>query len=134
MPSYVDPGNFALPAPLGACADELLRLRDTKDKLQREIDAIESQERAVREYLLSELPKDDASGVLGTRAKAVIRISQEPTCQDWQSVYAHITATGDFSLLQRRLSKAAIKERWAAGEVVPGVGVFNVTTVSVTKI
>jgi hypothetical protein len=46
------------------------------------------------------------------------------------SAHAHVLATGDFSVLQRRLSEGAIKERWHADEEVPGVIKFPVWKLS----
>lgn len=53
-----------------------------------------------------------------------------PTVKDWTAFYAHIQATGDFSLLERRPGKAACRERWDAGEQVPGVDQFPVYKLS----
>jgi ribosomal protein L15 len=39
---------------------------------------------------------------------------------DWDTVYAHVQSTGDFSIMHRRLSNAAIREIEAAGGKVPG--------------
>ena len=49
-----------------------------------------------------------------------------PHVVDWSAYYAHIKATGDFELLERRPGKAACRERWEAGELVPGVEKFPV--------
>lgn len=39
---------------------------------------------------------------------------------DWDAVYAHVQSTGDFSIMHRRLSNAAIREIASAGGAVPG--------------
>ena len=46
--------------------------------------------------------------------------------KDWAAVYAHIVETKDFSLLEKRIGKAACKERWEQGVDVPGVEKFPV--------
>jgi hypothetical protein len=51
---------------------------------------------------------------------------QEPIVEDWPKLYAHIKKTGDFSLLEKRIGKAAVKEQWENGKKLPGVGSFPV--------
>ena len=107
-----------IPATLGACADRLLELRELKAKQQRVLDALADEERAIREHLIRELPKSEAEGVVGHTAKAVVHIKQRPTYTDWTAVCDWVRTTGDFSILQHRLSEAAIRERWEAGETI----------------
>ena len=54
---------------------------------------------------------------------ATISISEEvvPEVQDWDELYQYITATGDFSLVQRRMSSTAYRELRGQGDNVPGV-------------
>lgn len=50
----------------------------------------------------------------------------EPHVSDWEKLWGHIRATGDFSLLEKRPSSTAIKAIWGAGESVPGVEKYPV--------
>jgi hypothetical protein len=54
---------------------------------------------------------------------ATISISEEvvPEVQDWDELYQYITSTGDFSLVQRRMSSTAYRELRGQGDNVPGV-------------
>ncbi len=56
---------------------------------------------------------DDASVSIGTDVVADVT--------DWESVYEHIQSTGDFSLIQRRVSSTAYRELLNMGENVPGM-------------
>lgn len=122
-----------VPKALGACADRLMVLREKKAKLTREIEKLEEERRAIEERLIDELPKDEASGVVGKIAKAVVTRREVPTVKDWDRLYDYVLMNKDFSLLQRRVSESAVKERWEAGETVPGVDKFTVIGVSITK-
>jgi hypothetical protein len=57
----------------------------------------------------------------------------EPTVTDWPTLYNHIKKTGEFELLERRLGKAAVKDRWELKIKVPGVGSIPVETLSDTQ-
>jgi hypothetical protein len=59
---------------------------------------------------------------------------QEPTVKDWDAFYKYVLKTKDFSLLERRPGKAAIKERWSDGKVVPGIEAFPVDKLSFSKV
>lgn len=81
---------------------------------------------------LVRIMRENDMTVFGTpRATATVEITNEPAVDDWGDLYAHITATGDFDLLHRRLSATAVAERVLAGAVIPGVGMRPVTHVKV---
>jgi hypothetical protein len=56
----------------------------------------------------------------------------EPVATDWNLIWDHVKETGDFSLLHKRLTNAAVKEHWEAGEQIPGVGKQDVYQLSVS--
>ena len=125
---------FKPPKTLGACADLYFTLREQRLAAQKIADAIEVNERAIREHIILTLPKSEASGVAGKLARVSRVIKQVPQIKDWSAFYAYIKKTGSFDLLQRRPGEAAIQERWDAGKVVPGVESFTVVTLSVSKV
>lgn len=122
------------PETLGACADRLYDIKCEKAALQKQIDTLDEERKAIEEKLIQSLSKSDAGGVLGHKARAAVSTKEVPTVKDWPALYAEILRTQDFSLLQRRVGEAAVAERWAMGEVVPGVEPFQVIKVSVTKL
>lgn len=126
--------DFQPPKTLGACADLLYKLQQQKSKLNREIEAIEKDESALREHFIKNVAKDDATGVSGKTCKVRVVTKDKPTVKDWDKFYAHILKTKNFAFLQRRVSESAVAERWDAGKDVPGVDVFTVKTLSVTKL
>ena len=56
-----------------------------------------------------------------------------PTITDWDQFYAYVTATKSFDLLHKRLSSTAFKDRWEAGEIIPGSTTADVWEISLTK-
>lgn len=129
-----EPKKYKFPKALGACADKLYQLREARLAKQKEAEAIEAEEKALKEHLINTLPKSEANGVAGKVARVTVVTKPVPQVKDWEKFYAHVKKTGQFELMQRRLSDTAIKERWEAGKSVPGVESFNVVTVSINKV
>ncbi len=126
--------TYKFPKELGACADKYYTLRQKRAEAQKVVDAIEAEEKALKEYLIENLPKSLASGVAGKLCRVSVNSRDVPTAKDWAKVFAHIKKTGDFDILQRRLSDGAIKERWEANKKIPGIEPFKVTSLSVNKL
>lgn len=81
--------------------------------------------RAIQDDLDFQLIKRlDADGVARTANKLAsvsIAETEVPESEDWDAVYSHIMETGDFSILQKRMSSTACREMWKLGETIPGV-------------
>lgn len=118
----------------GAMADQLYTLREDRLKLSKIVDAMETQEKALKRHFIDNLSKKDSTGVAGKVARVQIGTEDQPAAEDWEKTYAYIKKTGSFDLLNRALNRTAVRARWEAGKEVPGVGHFPVTKVSVTKI
>lgn len=125
---------FTPPKTLARCADVLYATRAKRYALQGEIKALEEIEKQLKDRLIRELPKSQATGIAGRVARARIVKDEVPQTRDWEALYAHIRETGEFELLQRRLTKTAVQERWDDGKEVPGVESFTVVSVSLEKV
>lgn len=126
--------KYKFPKALGACADKLYQLREARLAKQKEALDLETEEKALKEHLINTLPKSQSSGIAGKVARVTVIKKPVPQVKDWDKFYKHIKKTGDFELLQRRLTDTAIKERWENGKTIPGVESFNVVTVSINKV
>ena len=122
------------PKALGACADRLFTVRQLRLKLQKDVDAVAEEERALKEHLINTLPKSEASGVAGKLCRVAVVDKEVPRIGDWSKFYEFVKESGQFDLLQRRLSDTAIAARWEEGEEVPGVERFHVPVVSINKL
>ena len=122
-----------LPKTLAECADLLYKTREERYKVQKVAAQMEALEKAIKERLINELPKGEAHGIMGRMAKVEIDTEVVPTIEDWTKFCAHLKKTGDFDLIQHRLSPTAVAERWENKKTIPGVGKFNVKKVSCTK-
>jgi hypothetical protein len=130
-PPTASPAPITLP--LGECADALYQLRERRLQLQRELDGLTAEETRYREHLVAALEHQGLTAVAGQTCRAGLTETKIGHVTDWAALEEYIIVTGDFSLLQRRANDAALRERWAEGETVPGVEPFAVTKVSLTK-
>jgi hypothetical protein len=126
------PVPIKIPKTLGVCADRLHVLKAQKAALNKDLARVQAEITAISNHLIAVLPKSDASGVSGRFANARVVVKQVPRVVDWALFYAHVAKKKAWELLQRRVGETAIKERWDAGERVPGVEPFAIVTVSVT--
>jgi len=126
--------KYKFPKALGACADKLFELRNKRLAEQKKVDEIAAEETALKNHIIENLPKSEASGVAGKLARVTVVTKQVPQVKDWDAFYKYVKKTGSFDLMQKRLIDGAIKERWEAGKEVPGVGHFNAVSVSINKV
>ncbi len=128
------PKALKFPMKLGTAADTLFQLREKRYALQAQVDQLKEHENAVREYLFKALPKSEAEGVAGKLCRVRVVQKTKPIVEDWTKVWAHIKKTGEFELLQKRLSDSSVKERWDSGKEVPGVGSTSYLDISINKL
>lgn len=126
--------ELKVPKTFGGMADALYETRLRRLNLQKEVDALAAFETKLKDKLIEEMPKKDSTGASGKLARAQIVQEPQPVVEDWEELYKHIKKKGEFDLLNRAANRTAIKARWDAGKVVPGVGQFMATKVSVTKL
>lgn len=90
------------------------------DKVSKELKAIESKLEAL---ILSTLRTDGITAIGGKLVILSIDTEPEymPTIADYPVFSEYILSSKDLSLVERRVSKAAVKERWSLGIEVPGI-------------
>lgn len=134
MATATDAPKFKFPKTLGACADKVYELREKRLAAQKAVDAIEAEEKALKEHIINTLPKSEANGVAGKLARVTVVTKQVPQVKDWTAFWKGFNKSKDTDLLQRSVSKAAVEARWEAGKKIPGVEAFQVVTLSINKV
>lgn len=124
---------FKFPKTIGACADRLYELRQKRLEQQKVVDALEEEEKALKEHIIQTLPKSDSTGAAGKVARVSVVPKIVAQVKDWDKFYAYVAKTKSFDLLQRRLNDKAIQARWEEKKAVAGVEPFQTVTVSCTK-
>lgn len=99
------------------------------DKVAKDLKDEESRTEAT---LIKEMREQQLTAIGGKLVRLAIPTEPEyvPAVKDWDAFYRHVLQTGDFSLLHKRVGTTACKERWDAGETVPGVEKYAVYKLS----
>ena len=126
-------GQIAFPGTLGECIDKLYKLRAQRLEQEREIKERKRTETAYKDYIVAQLRAASLEGGRGEGANASITTDDVPTAKNWDDIWAYIDENDAHDMVQRRLSSAAVKARWDAGEEIPGIEHFTVTDLSLTK-
>jgi hypothetical protein len=113
---------------LAAVADNYWTALQARLEKDRESKVLKEKENELKAVLLAEMQHQKLTSIGGQRVRISMDTVPEyvPTVQDWEVFKAYVFETKDLSLLERRVNKASIKERWEADKEVPGVIHFPV--------
>jgi len=129
--------KFTPPKTLAACADLLYKTREERYAANKVVEALKEKEAILREHIIDNLPKSQATGITGKTAMATIEKTSVWKSTDWDKTFDYIVKNrkkGAFAILQKRLSETALNEIVAhTGKPVPGAELLTVLTVSCTK-
>lgn len=105
--------------------DELIdrkkSIKTQMEKLNSELKGLREQENDIDLQLLKKLDTEGLKKTANEVASVSIKEETVPDVHDWDALYEHIKQTGDFSLIQRRVSSTAYRELLKLGENVPGL-------------
>ena len=125
-----DPNRLIMPETTGGIVDRLYDIKLRKTRANKIIALIEEEEKRLQNALIDVLDKDDTTGVSGKLGRATITMKKVPYAKDWNAVHKYIIQTGEFDLLQKRLSTTAVEER---DTPIPGIEFLNVKKVNLRK-
>lgn len=126
--------GFVIPKKMGEWPDLLKKMQLERLAKQKEVDAMEANEKLFKEHMIQNIPKSEASGISGKEYKVQIVKALVPQTEDWETLYKHILKTKDFGFLNKALNKGHVEEVLDSGKTVPGVKLFEAVKVSLTKI
>lgn len=110
---------------------DLYRLaRETRLAMQKEVDAVEKFEKALKASIIEEVPTDQ--GFVTGGYSFVVTSKEKPTIADWDKLIDYVIDNDRFDFFQKRLSDAAVMET-ADWTRIPGIQRFNHKDLSVTK-
>lgn len=118
---------------VGDYIDLLYTKRAERLAKAEEVEAMEKEEKAIREHIISLLGEASLEGAKGNAATASITRRVVGSVTDWSELYAYILKTGSFDLLHKRVSDTAYRDRLEQKEVVPGVEPVTVVGLSLVK-
>lgn len=135
-PTYisVSVAKMKMPTTLAAKADMLFVLQQQRFAAANALKSALEMESTLREFLINNISKSDASGVVGKRVRATIKTKQILTIENEEAYMKFANRKGNEDLLSHKPNMKAVEERWEDKKKVPGVGVFNVVSVSLNKL
>jgi dsRNA-specific ribonuclease len=104
-----------------------------KESLNGQIKTCNEKMASTRADIMEQMATAGITKAASDKASCTMREVTHPAIEDWDAFYKHVAATGQFELLHKRLSSAAFKERWEAGEVVPGTSSTKLWELSVVR-
>lgn len=107
-------------------------IREAKAELAEQEKALNGEMSAIESEILRRMNDRKVDRFAGNGMSAVKTIETQPQVEEWDAVYAFIRESGDFSLLQKRISATAYRELLAMGSV-PGIISREVTKVGFRK-
>lgn len=110
--------------PIQQSVDKLFKLRAERLAAQKVVDAMKVEEDELNRVLLDYALEADDDDLMGTTHYFHVIHKEEPEVINWAALQEHIRTTGELDLLEKRPMKSAIKQRWEAGNEVPGVQRF----------
>jgi hypothetical protein len=118
---------------LGAKADELLEIDDRVRAIERKLRIVKSKREKMRVRMVAALRKTVVDGVRG--AKAIVNISTKriPQVKKRALLDKYMRQHKAYDLLANHINSRAYFDRLERGEAVPGVAVFERTSVSVRR-
>ena len=110
-----------------------IALRAQRLSLDKDVAALKEQEETLKDAIISKFREGSMTACGATNGLVKMTKLVEPVATDWPALWEHIRETGHFELLHKRVANLAVKERWEAGEIIPGVGQQEVYKLSVSK-
>jgi hypothetical protein len=113
---------------LSTLADDYWVAKKARLAADKTAEMLKTKESALKAEIMEIMRLQNLSALGGELVRLTLdtKPTDEPMVKDWSKVYAYILETKDFSLLEKRIGKAATKERWEQGVDVPGVEKFQV--------
>lgn len=126
--------KLKMPTTIGATIDLLWSLREARKSAEAAVNEIKEKEAAVEAHLMNNFDRSGLDGAKGKYGLATLKKSTVADVDDWPTFYSYIQRNKAWDLLQKRPAITAIRERWDAGKVIPGVSPKEVITLSLTSV
>ena len=133
------PTGFKMPKTLAHCADLLYKTQQERYAVQKKVKEMEAIESAIKERIIQELPKSDATGIAGKLARVYVENKTVVKITDFAAYIADVAAKmkkdpGAMALLQKRVGETAVKEVWESGKTLKGIEGMEVPVVRMNKV
>jgi len=100
--------------------DEFVSVKGKREALTAEASALTKKLAIIEADIMEQMATQGISKAGSDKASCTMKEVSNPTITDWQAFYAYVADTKQFELLHKRLSSTIFRERWEAGETIPG--------------
>lgn len=105
--------------------------RTRRLELAKQVTELQEKEAGLKAAILQIMQANELSVVGTGRVQLVRRTITKYGCNDWPSLFSYISASGNWQLLQQRLSEPAVAELFAsASDPVPAIYSFDIEDLS----
>lgn len=112
--------------------DAYISMRAQRLQADRFAASLKEQEDDLKKFLIGYF-REQGSTALGGKAGLVkLQHTVEPDPLDWPAFRAFIKENDAWELLHQRVTSTAVRERWEAGQEIPGIGRRDVYNLSVS--
>lgn len=101
--------------------------------MAKEVEALEEAEKELYKTIVAKYREAGMTACGGKFGLVKMTESKEPIAEDWAQVWKYIKENDAWELLHKRITVTAVRERWDAGESVPGIGSVPKYSLSVSK-
>lgn len=122
-----------MPMTIKDLIDQYVETKAHKEQLTADIRTANEKLATLEKDLMEMMSQAGITQAASDKASLSMKQARHPAIDDWQAFYEYVARTGQFELLHKRLSSTAFRERWEAGEVIPGTSVSEVWELSVRR-
>ena len=107
--------------------------KNKRDDLQEQVKECTRRMTALEGDIMMQMSEAGISQAGSDKANCFMRQTKQPSIVDWNAFYGYVAETKQFELLHKRLSSTAFKERWDAGESIPGTTATEVWDLRIVR-
>lgn len=126
--------KLKIPKSLAAAADLYYETRTRRLDMEKDAEQVRKDEAELREHLINNLPKSQAGGIAGKKARVEISKRNVPKISNEKKFFAYAHRKGNEDLVKETMVVSAVQARWDEGKVVPGIEAFTVVGLSLHKL
>lgn len=113
--------------------DQYVEVKAHKEQLAEDTRKANNKLAELEKDIMALMSQAGITSAASDKASLSMKKKQHPAIDDWQAFYGYVATTGQFELLHKRLSSTAFRERWDAGEAIPGTSISEVWELSVYR-
>ena len=124
-------------ADLDKWVEKYVALRTKRLALDKQSSELKTEEDMLRDLIkgqmMARMDKYGVEHVVGKNS-VLLKMKADADVVDWPKLQQHIISTGEFDLLQKRVTITAVRQRWEVGKEVPGVVQTQTFEVTIGKV